>query len=102
VLDIEFHPEASDEFASSRAWYHARSARAAERFEAEVERVLSVIRATPEFYPEYDATTRFAVLRRYPYTVVYEVQQARIYVIAVAHTSREPGYWTDRSRTTGT
>lgn len=32
----------------------------------------------------------------FPYRVVYEVLPDAIYIIAVAHASREPGYWTNR------
>ncbi|MCA9536846.1 MAG: hypothetical protein KC593_24355 [Myxococcales bacterium] len=35
-------------------------------------------------------------LKRFPYTVVVAVQEGRSVIIAVAHMSREPGYWRDR------
>ena len=35
-------------------------------------------------------------LKDYPYTLVYRVQGEVISVIAVAHQSREPGYWAGR------
>ena len=36
-------------------------------------------------------------LKRFPYTLVYRVAGETITVIAVAHQSREPGYWERRS-----
>ena len=97
MADILFHPEAQAEYDSALAWYQSRSPRAAARFEAEVERVLGLIGANPGLFPAYDDDHRFAVLRRYPFSVVYQEQSGHIEVIAVAHSSRSAGYWQDRS-----
>jgi hypothetical protein len=35
-------------------------------------------------------------LKRFPFTIVYEVTQTRIAVIAVAHQRQRPGYWRAR------
>lgn len=35
-------------------------------------------------------------LKDFPYTLVYRVQGEDITVMAVAHQSREPGYWVGR------
>lgn len=51
----------------------------------------------PDSFPKYDEEHRFALLRRYPYCMIYEEQPQRIYVIAVAHTSRSAGYWQRRT-----
>ena len=58
--------------------------------------MLGLIGANPDLFPQYDDEHRFAVLKRFPYSVVYRVQPAGIYVIAVAHSSRSPGYWQGR------
>ena len=39
---------------------------------------------------------RRARIARFPYIVVYEVRADEILIVAVAHTSREPGYWESR------
>jgi hypothetical protein len=70
---------------------------AAAQFEAEMERVLGLIGASPDTFPKYDDEHRFAVLRRYPSSVVYQVQPNRVYVIAVAHGKRAAGYWQGRN-----
>jgi plasmid stabilization system protein ParE len=96
VADILFHPEAQAEYDAAVAWYQARSPWAASRFEAEVERVVGLIGTTPERFPSYDEENRFAVLKRFPYSVIYQVQPGRAYVVAVAHSSRSEGYWQSR------
>jgi plasmid stabilization system protein ParE len=36
------------------------------------------------------------LLRRYPFSVVYRVESARILIVAVAHGRRRPGHWKSR------
>jgi plasmid stabilization system protein ParE len=96
VSDILFHPEAEAEFASAISWYRLRSPRTADRFVAEIDRVLRLIESSPQMFPEYDSEHRFAVLRRFPYSIVYQAQPGRNLVIAVAHSSRASGYWHGR------
>jgi toxin ParE1/3/4 len=97
VANVLFHPEAQAEYDAAIAWYQSRSPRAASRFEAEMERILDSIAASPEMFPSYDDDHRFAMLRRFPYSVVYQIQSGQIYVVAVAHSSRSAGYWQGRA-----
>ena len=76
-----------------RASKHARGVL---DFEKEVERILGMIASFPEMYPIYDPEHRFAVLRRFPFSIVYRVESGQTYVIALAHSSRAPGYWRGR------
>jgi plasmid stabilization system protein ParE len=99
VADIVFHPEASREYRASLRWYAERSRRAAERFERAIDRVLEEVRRNPARYGFYDDRHREAILPRYPFSVIYRsVPNGDIQVVAVAHASREPGYWEDRTR----
>ena len=61
-------------------------------FEAAVARV----QRWPEQGAPYVAGTRYVVLDRFPYLLVYETQPARILVIALAHGARRLGYWRER------
>ncbi len=92
-----FHPEAEAEFQAALAWYRSRSARAAARFEAAVEKELGWIGSNPDLCPKYDDAHRYAVLRRFPYSLVFQVQSDRVYIIAVAHSARKAGYWQGRT-----
>lgn len=97
MADLLFHPDAQDEYDGAFAWYQSRSPQAAARFEAEVDRSLGLIKNSPEMFANYDDGRRFAVLRRFPYSIVYQVQAGRVFVIALAHSSRSPGYWQGRA-----
>ena len=93
MANIIFHPEAQDEYERALAWYQARSLRAAARFEAEVERLLNLVQLNPQSFPAYDNE----VLRRFAYTLVYQIQPDRIFVVAVAQAGQRAGYWQSRA-----
>ena len=93
---IGFHPEAAEELEASVIWYSNRSPVAARRFVEEVEHALQEIVRAPTLWPRYDQARRF-VLRRYPYSVIYQERSGLIEVLAVAHAKRRPGYWKHRA-----
>ena len=62
-------------------------------FAGEVERVVQVRVENPELGSLVDEDLRHFVLRRFPFSVVYSAIPGLIYIVAVAHGSREPGYW---------
>lgn len=97
MLDVVFHPEARAEYWVAWDWYHGRSPQASARFESELERVLDLIRANPALFPRYEDDSHYVGLRRFPLSVVDQVQPDCIYVIAVAHSARSERYWQTRT-----
>jgi plasmid stabilization system protein ParE len=96
VANILIQADAEAEYEAALRWYHQRSARAADGFEAAFEDALALIVVNPEFCPLCDDRHRYCLMRRYPYSVIYRVDGGTIRVIAVAHSSRLPRYWADR------
>lgn len=95
--EIRFHPEAQEEYQVALAWYQERSPRSADRFEAETERVLEMIAANPSMFARYDEDHQFVMLRRFPFSMVYQVHSDHVEVVALAHSRRSAGYWRGRS-----
>ena len=91
-----FHPAAVVELEEAHAWYTERSSSAAERFLAEVEHGLAEIAAAPERWPPYRIGTRRFLLRRFPYSLVYEIAEDRPRLLAIAHDRRRAAYWAVR------
>jgi plasmid stabilization system protein ParE len=89
---------AEEEYTASLRWYAQRSKTSAERFEAEFAQALEAIVANPERYPACDDDRhRFYLLKPYPFQLIYRMaEEGRWLIIAVAHTSRKPGYWSRR------
>jgi|SRR5579872_4318119 len=93
---VRFHPDANREYLSSLEWYRERSLAAALDFESEfVEAVLAIAKA-PERWPIYLSDCRRYVLRQFPFSIVYHVTGGELFVLAVAHVHRKPGYWAGR------
>jgi plasmid stabilization system protein ParE len=93
----EFHQEATTEYDAAFDWYLERSPDAALRFDAEVDRALAQIVEAPRRWAAGPHATRKFLLRQFPFTLIYrERALGEIQVVAVAHTSRKPGYWRQR------
>jgi plasmid stabilization system protein ParE len=95
--EVVFHPEASTEYREACVWYADNDPRTADRFEQEVESAIQRIREAPRRWPKYDETHRKLLLRRFPYLVIYREYGSRIWIVAVAHGHRRPGYWKNRT-----
>ena len=65
-------------------------------FVTEVEHAIQRARQFPEAYGKVNDRLRHIGTHRFPYILVYEVRGDRILVWAIAHASREPGYWKGR------
>lgn len=90
---LRFHPEAEQEIAEAREWYEARSEVAAQAFALEIDHAVERILEGPLRYPVGQRGERRFVLDRFPYTLLYRVRADHIFITAVAHQSRRPGYW---------
>jgi len=94
---VELHDDAAVEYDAAFDWYLERSTEAALKFDAEVERGLMQILKAPRRWAAGPHQTRKFLLRQFPYIVIYrERTPGEIQVIAIAHTSRKPGYWKQR------
>jgi len=93
---VEFHPGASEDYAEAFAWYYARGTALAFDFEREIERGIRLIFQSPLRWPQFDAERRRLVIRKYPYSIIYELHDEAVVVLAVAHGKRKPYYWLNR------
>jgi plasmid stabilization system protein ParE len=92
-MNVEFHPEAELELHETALHYDIRMSGLGRQFGAEVSRVIQLLLENPELGSRVDNHLRHFVLRRFPFSVIYAVTPAVLYVVAVAHGSREPGFW---------
>jgi toxin ParE1/3/4 len=96
VTGVELRTEARRELVEAFSWYDERDPLAAARFLDEIERVCRELVDAPGIgSPWPGMPVRKALLRKFPYAVIYLPKQP-IEVIAIAHGRRRPGYWHDR------
>lgn len=95
---IQFSQPASDELTEAVRWYEMRRSGLGGEFYDAVVRTIELIRTHPEVGTLRAGRLQSRQLRvtRFPYKVVYRVREDDIYIAAVAHASRRPGYWKDR------
>jgi plasmid stabilization system protein ParE len=92
-LPARLLPEARAEFDDGADWYEDRRAGLGTEFLAEVRAVIRRISANPRMHTIVYKDVRKAVVRRFPYVVLYRVEPTEILVVAVFHTSRDPQDW---------
>jgi plasmid stabilization system protein ParE len=93
---LRFFDEAAEELEKAAAWYGQRSEVARTAFLREVDRAIDAILEAPARWPSHVDNTRRYVCLTFPYTVVYFVEGDTVFVAAVAHEKRRPGYWRGR------
>lgn len=93
---VKFHPEADRDVAEHEAWYRERSEVAAQGFLLELDAAIRSVAEFPERWPEQRRGERRYVFPRYPFTLLYRVTADHVFITAVAHQSRRPGYWRHR------
>ena len=95
-MDFSLLPAAQLELDEAVQWYEVQSAGLGERFLVEVVHAFGLIRRFPMAWHPLSVNTRRCSLKRFPYGVIYAIEDNSILVIAIAHLHRKPGYWSER------
>jgi toxin ParE1/3/4 len=91
-----FHPEALTEYAEAVQYYAEQRVEVAQAFIDVIEDAVYQIRESPTRYVVIDEDVRRCMTRKFPYGILYTIEQDYILILAVMHGSREPGYWKGR------
>ena len=94
--EISLLPFAEEEIRKAFQWYSQRSPFAADAFRVEIFAAIDSLAEDPTMWPADPEGVRHYILRRFPYTIHYEMAGSIVTVLAVAHQRRRPGYWQDR------
>ena len=93
---ITYHVEVGDEVFEAWEWYESKKKGFGDAFMDEFEKFLELIGENPFLFQKLDNRIRRCPMSRFPYLIVYLVQDDSIFIISVMHTSRKPGYWKNR------
>jgi len=96
VTPVVWTPEANEDLLDARAWYDDVSTDLGGRFALAVEATVDAIVEHPLQFPIIHRNRRRAGVRRFPYSVFFELQEHRIVVIACFHGRRNPRRWQSR------
>lgn len=92
-FSVVLAPNAERDIADAFLWYRERNELAADGFRAEVFDVIEHVGNAPLSRPADEAGNRQRVLKRFPYSVFYEVLGSTVMILAIAHHRRKPSYW---------
>jgi plasmid stabilization system protein ParE len=88
--------QALREVEDALSWYEREGEGLPERFRDELKAALAFIIERPERLPLRDGGYRRVNFRKYPYHLPYIVRDQILWIMAVAHNKRRPGYWLPR------
>ncbi len=96
MAKITYHPEAKKELREAAAFYENSRFELGERFLAAVETVIDKISLNPLRCSRISGGFRCCLVKKFPYGIIYATQEDEIFVAAVMHMKRKPGYWIER------
>jgi plasmid stabilization system protein ParE len=101
VRPIRFDPGAAQELSDALDWYAERGPGLPIRLVEELDAALEQVSHHPDRFaalaiPRVEPPLRRVLLRRFPYAVIYCALSDEIRIVALAHASRRPLYWSDR------
>ncbi len=97
MLNIVFHPDIEHEVKASYEWYQNQAVGLGEDFLTELETAYQAIIELPNTWTKFHNGFRRFLLSKFPFSVIYRFNQKTVYIVAVMHNSRKPGYWSKRT-----
>lgn len=95
-MKVVFHPDAEVEFQEAIEYYEKRQENLGYDFAIEIHSAIQRALDFPEAWPVFRNKVRRSLVHRFPFGVLYSLHEDRIFVIAVMHLHKHPGYWVDR------
>ena len=97
-MKIRFDHLAVKELEDAIEYYEIQQKGLGQKFKDEIKRSLKIIKRFPEIGSSEKGDVRKFLLHKFPYKILYSIENKYIYVIAIAHLHREPTYWLKRRR----
>jgi len=91
-----YDPKAKLEIREAAAYYEACREGLGKAFLLAVEAAAQSLAEHPLHWRRIGGRFRRCLLKRFPYGIIYSAESEFIYIAAVMHLKRKPGYWTKR------
>jgi len=99
MMRVIFTRIARQELEDAGRFYELEYSGLGQSFKEEVRKSALRISEYPKAWSIERGEVRKCLLHRFPYKLLYSVEEDHILVIAVAHQHRKPDYWFDRDET---
>ena len=93
---IRFLRPAELEMLDAAQYYELQLSGLGHDFLDQIDAAIETIRRNPERWPIIKMNIRRRLIPRFPYALLYRVDQDAIIIQATMHTSRRPDYWLGR------
>lgn len=93
---VVYHRLAANELVAAAVFYEGRRVNLGDEFITEVNEVRERIRANPKRGRLEKFGLRSFKVRWFPYRLFFFDEPTRLWIVAVVHLSRRPGYWRRR------
>jgi plasmid stabilization system protein ParE len=94
---VLFTAAARSDLIEAIAWLEAHATEIVPRFRLALRTLIDRIAENPRQFPQAPHDTRRALLRGFPYLVLFKESGGDCFVVALFHTSRDPRVWEDRT-----
>ena len=88
--DLIFHTHVEADVSEAYNWYEDREVGLGERFLTELTISYKKLQDYPELFSKASKYYRKLIINYFPYLIAYEIDQNRVTVYAVFHTSQNP------------
>jgi plasmid stabilization system protein ParE len=92
---LEYTELARLELSEAARWYSQSSINKGEEYLNDIDRTESYLKSSPLIYSKVSDDVRRAVLKRFPYSLFYTVDDETVTVLSCFHQSREPMTFTE-------
>jgi len=98
VRRVEIHPEAEEEFAQAAFYLDAERVGYGDVFADRVRDAYEIVMTYPRAGKLVGRRARRIEVSGFRYAVIYQILPDLIFILAIAHHSRRPGFWRSRLR----
>ncbi len=92
-----FHPKAEKELNEAVKYYNQCKNNLGFEFARDVYSAIQEIISFPQAWTNISINVRRCLLKRFPYGIIYNVDKAEVFIIAVMQLNKKPDYWTKRA-----
>jgi plasmid stabilization system protein ParE len=94
---VIFTPAARAELIEAQDWYEREATGLGRRFRQAIDALIERTSSNPRQFPVVYKNVRRALLRRFPYSLFFVLEDDALLVIACFHASRDPSHWQRRA-----
>ncbi|QXP83101.1 type II toxin-antitoxin system RelE/ParE family toxin [Methylococcus sp. ANG] len=97
-MKVVFSKYAVQELNDAVSYYELQYEGLGRRFREEVKKAIRRMSEYPKAWSVERKDVRKYLLHKFPYKLLYSIEEDHLFVIAIAHQHRKPDYWIERNK----